>query len=68
MDIAQIYGSYPIISLLLMEGMGFCKRGEAGRFVLEGNTWPGGKLPMATNGEALSFGHTGTGVQVCMAA
>ncbi|MCL6559432.1 MAG: thiolase family protein [Firmicutes bacterium] len=62
MDIAEIYGSYPVISLILLEQMGFCKRGEAGRFVLEGNTWPGGRLPMATNGEALSFGHTGTGV------
>lgn len=61
-DIAEVYGSYPAISLIFLEHMGFCKRGEAGRFVLEGNTWPGGKLPMATNGEALSFGHTGTGV------
>ncbi len=62
MDIAEVYGSYPAIILILLEQMGFCKRGEAGRFVLEENTWPGGKLPMTTNGEALSFGHTGTGV------
>jgi acetyl-CoA C-acetyltransferase len=62
MDIAEIYGSYPAIILILLEQEGFCKRGEAGRFVLEGNTWPGRKLPMTTNGEALSFGHTGTGV------
>jgi acetyl-CoA C-acetyltransferase len=62
MDIAEIYGSYPVIILILLEQEGFCKRGEAGRFVLEKNTWPGGKLPMTTNGEALSFGHTGTGV------
>lgn len=62
MDIAEIYGSYPAIILIFLEQEGFCKRGEAGRFVLEGNTWPGGKLPMTTNGEALSFGHTGTGV------
>lgn len=62
MDIAEIYGSYPAIILICLEQEGFCKRGEAGRFVLEKNTWPGGKLPMTTNGEALSFGHTGTGV------
>lgn len=62
MDIAELYGAYPSNCLMFLEAMGFCKRGEAGRFVLEGNTWPGGKLPMSTNGEALSFGHTGTGV------
>jgi acetyl-CoA C-acetyltransferase len=62
MDIAEIYGSYPAIILILLEQEGFCKRGEAGRFVSEGNTWPGRRLPMTTNGEALSFGHTGTGV------
>jgi acetyl-CoA C-acetyltransferase len=62
MDIAEIYGSYPAIILILLEQEGFCKRGKAGRFVLEGNTWPGHRLPMTTNGEALSFGHTGTGV------
>ena len=27
-----------------------------------GETSPGGKYPVSTNGEALSFGHTGTGV------
>jgi acetyl-CoA C-acetyltransferase len=68
MDIAEIYGSYPVISLIFLEQFGFCKRGEAGRFVLEGNTWPGGKLPMATNGEALSFGHTGTGCGMAILA
>jgi acetyl-CoA C-acetyltransferase len=62
MSIAEIYGSYPVIILMLLEAEGFCRRGEAGRFVLDKNTWPGGKLPMTTNGEALSFGHTGTGV------
>ena len=64
MDIAEIYGAYPVFALMLLEGMEFCKRGEAGRFVLEGNTWPGGKLPMSTNGEAMSYGHTGTGVGI----
>ena len=68
MSIAEIYGSYPAIILALLEQEGFCKKGEAGRFVMEGNTWPGGKLPMTTNGEALSFGHTGTGVGMAILA
>ena len=66
MDIAEIYGAYPVMALIFLEQMGFCKRGEAGRFVLGGNTWPGRKLPMSTNGEAMSFGHTGTGVGVAI--
>jgi len=60
-DIAEIYDSYPIIPLIALEGMGFCKRGEAGAFVYEGNTWPGGKLPMTTNGGMLAQGHSGAG-------
>lgn len=61
-DIAELYCAYPHFHLMVLEELGFCKRGEAAQFVLEGNTWPGGKLPMTTNGEALSQGHTGAGV------
>lgn len=61
-DIVQIYMAYPHFHLMLLEELGFCKRGEAGAFVLEGHTWPGGDLPMTTTGDALSQGHTGTGV------
>ena len=34
-------------------------RGEAGRFIWDGNTRPGGKLPLNTNGGGLSYTHTG---------
>ena len=42
-----------------LEDLGFVKRGEAGAFVEEGHTSPGGKLPMNTNGGGLSYTHTG---------
>lgn len=61
MDMAQIYDSYPVFSLIGLESLGFCERGTAGQFVLEGHTSPGGKLPMTTNGGMLSQGHTGAG-------
>jgi acetyl-CoA acetyltransferase len=61
MQLAQIYDSYPVFPLIALEEVGLVPRGEAGRFVLEGNTWPGGKLPMTTNGGMLSQGHTGAG-------
>ena len=60
-DIAEFYDSYPIMNLIQLEALGFCERGKAGKFVLEGNTWPGGKLPMTTNGGMLCQGHLGAG-------
>jgi len=60
-DIAEIYDGYPIYPLITLEGLGICERGEAGRFVLDKNTWPGGKMPMTTNGGMLAQGHTAAG-------
>lgn len=60
-DIAEVYDSYAVYQLIALEELGLCRRGEAGAFVHEGNTWPGGKLPMTTNGGMLSQGHTGAG-------
>jgi acetyl-CoA C-acetyltransferase len=61
MDILEIYFAYPHAFLMLLEALGVCKPGEAGRFVMDGHTSPGGKLPCSTIGE-LSRGHTGSGV------
>jgi acetyl-CoA acetyltransferase len=61
MDIFEIYGSYPFASLLLMDALGFVEPGRSGALVEAGETSPGGKYPVSTNGEAMSFGHTGTG-------
>jgi acetyl-CoA acetyltransferase len=60
-DVAELYDSYPVIPLIALEGLGLCEKGGAGSFIYEGNTWPGGKLPMTTNGGMLSQGHTGAG-------
>jgi len=58
-DVVELYDAFTINPLLCLEDLGFCGRGEAGDFVLEGRTSPGGSLPMNTNGGLLSFGHTG---------
>jgi acetyl-CoA acetyltransferase len=39
--------------------MGFCPKGEGGRFVSEGAIAPGGRLPVNTNGGGLSCVHPG---------
>ncbi len=62
MDIFEMYGSYPVIQLILLDSLGVVEPGKSGKLVASGETSPGGKYPTTTNGEALSFGHTGTGV------
>ncbi|MBN2028368.1 MAG: thiolase family protein [Actinobacteria bacterium] len=66
MDIYQVYGSYPCIQLIIMDALGICEPGTSGALVESGDTSPGGKYPVTTNGEALSFGHTGTGVGIAL--
>jgi len=61
MDIFEIYGAYPIGNLMLLDSMGIVEPGRAGALVTSGETRPGGKYPVSTNGEAIGFGHTGTG-------
>jgi acetyl-CoA C-acetyltransferase len=68
MDIYQVYGSYPCIQLIIMDALGICEPGKSGALVESGETSPGGKYPVTTNGEALSFGHTGTGVGIALLA
>lgn len=61
MDIAELYDSYAVYQLIALEALGLCGRGESGEYVQSGHTWPGGELPMTTNGGMLSQGHTGAG-------
>ena len=53
------YDSFTITALLHLEDLGFVPKGEAGAFVADGRTGPGGSLPMNTNGGGLSFTHPG---------
>jgi acetyl-CoA C-acetyltransferase len=63
-DVLEIYIAYPIFHLIIMEELGFCERGQAGKYVAAGNTLPGGELPTSTYGDAMSYGHIGAGVGV----
>lgn len=65
-DIAEIYDSYPIFQLIGFEELGFCERGQGGEMFMRGDTWPGGKIPVTTNGGMLSQGHTGAGGAVAI--
>ena len=57
---ASIYDSFTITVLLTLEDLGFCKKGEGGRFVSDGNLISGaGKLPFNTDGGGLCNNHPG---------
>ena len=58
-DVLMGYDSFTITALLHLEDLGFCPKGEGGRFVEDGKTAPGGSLPMNTNGGGLSYTHPG---------
>ena len=59
MDVVQLYDAFTINTLLFLEDLGFCKKGEAGAFVRDGGIAPGGHLPVNTNGGGLSCVHPG---------
>jgi acetyl-CoA acetyltransferase len=58
-DVVQLYDAFTINTLLFLEDLGFCPKGEGGRFVENGRIAPGGELPVNTNGGGLSCVHPG---------
>jgi acetyl-CoA C-acetyltransferase len=55
---ASLYDSFTITVLMQLEDLGFCKKGEGGRFVADGNLIAGvGKLPFNTDGGGLCSNH-----------
>ena len=55
---ASIYDSFTITVLVQLEDLGFCAKGEGGRFVADGNLISGvGKLPFNTDGGGLCNNH-----------
>src|SRR5438477_9949086 len=55
---ASIYDSFTITVLMQLEDLGFCKKGEGGKFVSDGNLISGvGKLPFNTDGGGLCNNH-----------
>lgn len=58
-DVVQLYDAFTINTVLFLEDLGFCPKGEGGRFVAGGTIAPGGSLPVNTNGGGLSCVHPG---------
>lgn len=57
---ASLYDSFTITVIMQIEDLGFCEKGEGGRFVADGNLISGvGKLPFNTDGGGLCNNHPG---------
>ena len=59
LDAVQLYDAFTINVILFLEDLGFCPKGEGGRFIQDGAIAPGGRLPVNTNGGGLSCVHPG---------
>jgi acetyl-CoA acetyltransferase len=58
-DMLSLYDAFTITPILFLEDLGFCPKGEGGRFASGGTIAPGGKLPVNTSGGGLSYCHPG---------
>lgn len=58
-DVLALYDAFTINTILFLEDLGFCPKGEGGRFVEGGRIGPGGSLAVNTNGGGLSYCHPG---------
>lgn len=55
---ASVYDSFTITVIVQLEDLGFCAKGEGGRFVADGNLIAGvGRLPVNTDGGGLCNNH-----------
>ncbi len=58
-DVLEVYDAFTINTIVFLEDLGFCPKGEGGAFVENGAIAPGGTLAVNTNGGGLSCCHPG---------
>jgi acetyl-CoA C-acetyltransferase len=56
-DVAEVHDCFTIAEICAIEDLGFVKKGQGGRFVEDGNTAIGGKIPVNTSGGLKACGH-----------
>lgn len=58
-DFLETYDDYPVVSMMQIEDLGFCKKGEAKDFVRAHTLTTDGTFPHNTSGGQLSVGQAG---------
>ncbi len=56
-DVAVVHDCFTIAEIMAYEDLGFCKKGEGGKFIEEKQSYIGGKIPINTDGGLKSKGH-----------
>jgi acetyl-CoA C-acetyltransferase len=56
-DFAEVHDCFSIAEILAIESLGFCKIGEGGKLVEDGETWIKGRIPVNTSGGLKAKGH-----------
>jgi len=57
LDLAEIHDCFTISEIIEYEELGFCPKGQGGRFIEEGQSELGGKIPVNPRGGLLGCGH-----------
>jgi acetyl-CoA C-acetyltransferase len=63
-DVACLHDCFTIAEIMAYEDLGFCKKGEGGKFIEEGQSYIGGKTPSNVDGGLKAKGHP-TGATGC---
>jgi acetyl-CoA C-acetyltransferase len=56
-DIAELHDCFTISEIMEYEAFGWCKKGEGGKFIEEGQSYIGGKVAVNPRGGLLGCGH-----------
>lgn len=56
-DVAEIHDCFTISEIIEYEDMGFCEKGQGGKFIEDGQSEIGGKIAVNTRGGLLGCGH-----------
>jgi len=67
-DVAEVHDCFTIAEIMAYEDLGFCEKGEGGRFIEEGQSYIGGRTPVNIDGGLKSKGHPlgATGVSMAV--
>lgn len=60
LDMVQTYDDYPVMTVIQLEDLGFCAKGEGAEFVRSHTFTVDGSFPLNTSGGQLSVGQAGT--------
>jgi len=57
LDVAEVHDSFTSAEIMNYEDLSFCKKGAGGKFIEDGQSYIGGKIPVNVDGGLLAKGH-----------